>query len=147
MVGVIKILTWGVYDLFHCGHMRSLTKAGKFGELTVGVFSDKVAASFKRKPIIPEKQRLEIIKGLRCVDAAFILKSLIPDTKGYDVVVKGPGANFEKTRFPIKKVLLKYHPVNSTTKIIKKCNDYIKQSDRQNANSSRRNNKGKSRLG
>jgi len=118
----IKVLTYGVWDLLHCGHIRSLKKAKKLGHLTVGVFSDKVAREFKREPIIPEDQRLEMIKELRCVDEAFILEGLVPDTRRYDIVAKGPGAGFEDRRFPIKKVLLKYHPINSTTDIIKKIN-------------------------
>ena len=132
---MVRVISWGVFDLIHCGHIRSLKEAKKYGELTVGVFSDKVAKSFKRQPIIPEKQRLELIKELKCVDKAFILRKLVPDTKGYDIVVKGPGATFEKTKFPIKKILLKYHNINSTTEIIEKCNDYIQQLNRKNANS------------
>ena len=122
-VVIKKVLSWGVFDLLHLGHIQSLKKAKKLGHLTVGVFSDKVAESFKRKPIIPEKQRLAMIKELRCVDRAFILKKLVPDVKGYDIVAKGPGAEFENTKFKIKKVLLPYHPINSTTKIIKKIID------------------------
>ena len=122
MVRSVKVLTYGVFDLAHCGHIRSLKKAKKLGHLTVGVFSDKVAREFKREPIIPEDQRLEMIKELRCVDDAFILERLIPDTRGYDIVAKGPGAGFEERRFTIKKVLLKYHPINSTTAIINKIN-------------------------
>lgn len=114
------VITYGVFDLLHCGHIESLKKASKLGHLTVGVFSDKVAESFKRKPIIPEEQRLQLIKELKCVDDAFILHSKIPDVSKYDIVAKGPGANFENIDFP-NKVLLPYHDINSTTKIIKRC--------------------------
>lgn len=119
-VVIKKVLTYGVWDLIHIGHIQSLKEAKRLGHLTVGIFSDKVAESFKRKPIIPEDQRLAMVRQLKCVDKAFILKSLVPDIKGYDIVAKGPGAGFERLEFPIKKVLLKYHPIASTSKIIKK---------------------------
>jgi cytidyltransferase-like protein len=117
-----KVITYGVFDLLHVGHLASLQKCRELGHLTVGVFSDEVAESFKRKPIIPEEQRLEMILALRCVDDAFILKSITPDVSNYDIVAKGPGAGFEDKTFP-NKVLLEYHPITSTSKIIKIIND------------------------
>ena len=64
------VFTAGVWDLFHIGHLRLLEKARKLGQaLIVGVLTDKAAAAYKPKPIIPFKQRFEIIKALKCVDA------------------------------------------------------------------------------
>ena len=117
----MRVFTYGVFDLIHVGHAQSLQKAKALGDhLTVGVFSDAVAESFKRKPIIPQDQRLKMVIQLEWVDEAFILESLVPDVSSYDVVAKGRGAGFEDMEFNIEKVLLPYHPEVSTTKIIEK---------------------------
>ena len=121
----MRVFTYGVFDLIHVGHTQSLQKARALGDhLTVGVLSDEVAESFKRKPIIPEEQRLEMVKALKDVDDAFILDTLVPDVSDYDTVAKGPGAKYEYLKFPeVENVLLPYHPEVSTTKIIEKIQD------------------------
>ena len=59
----------GVWDLFHIGHLKLFKKIKKkFGYLIVGVHSDKLATKSKRKPIIPHKDRVEIIKSIKYVD-------------------------------------------------------------------------------
>ena len=59
----------GVWDLFHIGHLKLFKKIKKkFGYLIVGVHSDKLATKSKRKPIIPHKDRAEIIKSIKHVD-------------------------------------------------------------------------------
>lgn len=116
----IKVYTYGVFDLLHIGHIKSLKLAKEYGNLTVGVFSDKVAEGFKRKPIIPEDQRMAIVKELRCVDNVVLLDKFVPDVDKYDLIVKGEGAMYEEIKFPIEKILLPYHDDNSTTRIIEK---------------------------
>ncbi len=60
----IKIgLVFGCFDLFHVGHLNALKTAAKYCDmLFIGVFSDRVIQSYKASPIIPEKDRLEIIR-------------------------------------------------------------------------------------
>jgi len=59
----------GVWDLFHIGHLKLFKKIKKkFGYLIVGAHSDKLATKSKRKPIIPHKDRAEIIKSIKYVD-------------------------------------------------------------------------------
>jgi cytidyltransferase-like protein len=59
----------GVWDLFHIGHLKLFKKIKKkFGYLIVGVHSDKLATKSKRKPVIPHKDRVEIIKSIKYVD-------------------------------------------------------------------------------
>jgi len=73
----------GVWDLFHIGHLKLFKKIKKkFGYLIVGVHSDKLATKSKRKPIIPHKDRVEIIKSIKYVDevienAPFLTLSLV----------------------------------------------------------------------
>lgn len=67
-----NILTIGVFDLFHVGHLRYLQFAAQQGErLVVAVCTDEICFNIKSKyPVIPQAQRLEIIRGLGCVSEA-----------------------------------------------------------------------------
>lgn len=62
--------TTGVYDMFHVGHLNVLKRAKeKCDYLIVGVTTDELCYQRKKKyPIISEKDRMAIIKELRCVD-------------------------------------------------------------------------------
>jgi D-beta-D-heptose 7-phosphate kinase/D-beta-D-heptose 1-phosphate adenosyltransferase len=65
------VLTQGVYDLLHIGHVRYLEAAKAEGDILV-VAVDSDALTKKRKgpnrPIVPEQERLEMLAGVRCVD-------------------------------------------------------------------------------
>ena len=64
----------GIFDLFHRGHLESLLKAkNMFNDplntyLLVGIVGDEDATNYKRKPIINEDDRKEIIKNIKCVN-------------------------------------------------------------------------------
>ena len=62
--------TTGVFDLFHIGHLNILRRAKEHCDyLIVGVSTDEVVQSYKHKtPVIPFKERIEIISELKCVD-------------------------------------------------------------------------------
>jgi glycerol-3-phosphate cytidylyltransferase len=64
--------TAGVYDLFHIGHLNLLRNAKMMcDKLVVGVTVDEIIPGNKGKhAVIPFTERLEIIKGIRYVDAA-----------------------------------------------------------------------------
>ena len=62
-----------ICDLFHYGHARFFEQARSFGtELVVGVCSDEVALSYKRKPILSLEERIESIRACRFVDEILI---------------------------------------------------------------------------
>lgn len=65
-----KVYTSGTYDLFHVGHLNVIKKSKALGNyLVVGVSTDELVSSYKiAPPIIPFKDRVEIIKHLSCVD-------------------------------------------------------------------------------
>ena len=71
------VLAIGVFDLFHIGHLRYLQFARAQGQhLSVAVCHDSVALTQKGKsPVISQDQRLEIIRGLGCVDLAALQPS------------------------------------------------------------------------
>lgn len=69
------VLASGVFDLLHLGHVRFLEEAkktgGKNAKLLVIIARDSTVQKMKgRKPIMPEDQRLALVKSLRIVDEA-----------------------------------------------------------------------------
>jgi glycerol-3-phosphate cytidylyltransferase len=64
------VYTVGTWDLLHVGHLAILQHCKKLGNtVAVGVASDDVVASYKRNvPVVPLKQRMEMLRALRCVD-------------------------------------------------------------------------------
>lgn len=69
------VLTTGVYDLLHEGHLWYLVDSRNLGSvLVVGVNSDNHTKKIKGdgRPIIGEKQRALMIAGFECVDYVYI---------------------------------------------------------------------------
>ena len=64
------VYTVGTFDLLHVGHLVLLEHCKTLGDtLVVGVASDEVVNSYKPNiPVVPLKQRMEMIKALTCVD-------------------------------------------------------------------------------
>ena len=45
-------------DILHNGHIRILQRAAELGEVTVGLLTDEVVASYKHYPLIPLEERI-----------------------------------------------------------------------------------------
>ena len=56
-----------VGDIIHPGHLNIIKQGAKLGEVTVGILTDKVVASYKRIPFLTYKQREEVIKNFKGV--------------------------------------------------------------------------------
>lgn len=56
-------------DLVHPGHMNLLNEASKFGDVTVGLLTDKAIASYKRLPFMTYDQRKVVIENIKSVVA------------------------------------------------------------------------------
>ncbi len=90
------VFTNGCFDLLHPGHIRLLEQARKLGDaLIVGLNSDASVRRLKGegRPVLPERERAEILSALECVDAVVIFDDLTPrDVIARllpDVLVKG----------------------------------------------------------
>ena len=69
--GKTVVLTNGVFDLLHVGHLRCLEDARSRGDLlVVAVNTDKSTEALKGKghPIVPCEERMEMLSGLSFVD-------------------------------------------------------------------------------
>ena len=89
----------GVFDLFHRGHVEFLKKAKDLGDrLIIAVNGDNMVAGYKRKPVMSEHDRLEIIKNCKLVDEAFIIREYDnkPFIEKYDVDVIVHGSDWER---------------------------------------------------
>ncbi len=64
------VYTVGTFDMLHVGHLALLEHCRNIGSVVaVGVASDRVVNSYKpNRPVIPHKQRMQMLKALRCVD-------------------------------------------------------------------------------
>ena len=63
--------TAGVFDLFHIGHLTLLKNAKALcDKLIVGVTVDELVLYKGKHAMIPFSDRIEIIRNIKCVDAA-----------------------------------------------------------------------------
>ena len=79
--GLRIVFTNGCFDLLHPGHIQSLEQARALGDaLIVGINGDASVRELKGpgRPILPERERAEILAALECVDAVIIFHELTP---------------------------------------------------------------------
>lgn len=87
-----KVFVSGCYDMLHSGHVAFFEEAAQYGDLYVGIGSDKTINELKaRKTINSDAERLYMVKSLKAVKDAWInsggglldfleeLKALKPD--------------------------------------------------------------------
>ena len=90
------VMTNGCFDLLHVGHVRSLEAARRHGNrLLVAVNSDASVRRIKGRgrPLVPARQRAELLAALACVDWVVIFPEPTPRALvraiGPDVLAKG----------------------------------------------------------
>ena len=129
-----------VADLFHIGHLNLIKRSAEVGDyLIVGIHSDKSVESYKRKPIIEENQRYEIVKSCRYVDEV-IKNAPLEITRDFikqyriECIIHGDDTSEElkkQHQAAIKMGIVRYLPRTkgiSTTDIIER----IKRDDKEN---------------
>lgn len=68
-----KVFVSGCYDMLHSGHVAFFEEAAGYGDLYVGIGSDKTINELKaRKTINTDEERLYMVKALRVVKDAWI---------------------------------------------------------------------------
>lgn len=143
-----KVMVTGVFDIIHPGHIYLISKAAELGDVIAVVARDSTVERLKgRRPVIPEKQRLEVVKSIKGVKEAFLgnegedMLKIVEEIKP-DVIMLGPNQNFDEERLRrelelrglrVEVVRLKEfygaHKLCSTSKIIK---EILSRSDLKN---------------
>jgi D-beta-D-heptose 7-phosphate kinase/D-beta-D-heptose 1-phosphate adenosyltransferase len=75
------VFTNGCFDLLHVGHVRSLAEARGLGDrLVVAVNSDTSVRRLKGagRPLLPARERAEVVASLACVDWVAIFRDDTP---------------------------------------------------------------------
>jgi rfaE bifunctional protein nucleotidyltransferase chain/domain len=115
------VLTNGVFDLLHAGHVGYLQQARALGDmLVVALNSDASVRAIKGplRPLTPEADRAALLAALRCVDyvtifeqptAEGVVEALRPEiyVKGGDYAL-GEGGPPDLARLPEARVALDY---------------------------------------
>ena len=103
-----KVFVSGCYDLLHSGHVEFFRQAAEYGDLYVGIGSDKTIEGYKHhKTVYSEQERLFMVKSIRYVKDAFInagsgIMDFVPTVEALKpdfLVVNSDGGNDEKRRF------------------------------------------------
>ncbi len=135
-----KVFVSGCYDMLHSGHVAFFEEASTYGDLYVGIGSDRTIYDLKnRKTINTERERLYMVKAIRYVKDAFVnsgsgimdfaedVKQLKPDI----FFVNSDGYTPEKRRFceehGIELIVSSREPAaglprRSTTALRRECN-------------------------
>ncbi len=107
-----KILVAGTFDILHPGHLYLINEAAKMGDVYVIVATDKNREIYSgTTPIIPEEQRLEVIKSIKNVKEARLGRSDNNTLKTVeeispDVILLGPDQkyNLETLKRELEKI-------------------------------------------
>ena len=90
------VFTNGCFDILHVGHVRYLAAARALGDcLIIAVNSDASVRQLKgnTRPIVPHRERMEVLAALGCVDYVVLFNANTPrqviDTLVPDILVKG----------------------------------------------------------
>lgn len=70
-------------DILHSGHIAIIRRAAELGDLTVGVLTDEVIATYKRYPLIPLHERVSLFESL-----VGVKRVVVQDTLSYRDILK-----------------------------------------------------------
>lgn len=121
------VMTNGVFDLLHVGHIRYLQAARDLGHaLIVAVNDDESTGRLKPgRPINTLADRMAVLSELRCVDAVAAFSEDTPERLiGLvlpDVLVKGGDYQPEQIagrQYAGRALVLPYHVGHSTTRLL-----------------------------
>ncbi len=96
-----KVVATGTFDILHPGHLYYLTESRRLGDELYVIVARDVNVKHKPSPIIPEEQRLQMIRALKPVDHALLgdvhdmfrpIEEIRPD-----VITLGYNQHFDKS--------------------------------------------------
>ena len=67
-----RVVAQGTFDLLHTGHLHYLTEAASHGDELVVIIARRENVTHKPDPILPARQRRELIDALDVVDRAIL---------------------------------------------------------------------------
>lgn len=127
------VFTNGCFDLLHIGHVKYLQEAKRLGDiLVVALNTDNSVRRLKGgiRPIMPQKDRQEILASLECVDYVVLFNELTPAKiirfLKPDILVKGADYRIDEIVGKDLVRTVKTIPLvkgRSTSDIIKKIRD------------------------
>ena len=131
-----KLITFGVFDLLHVGHIHLFEQASKYGEIIVVTADDPSIHQFKSadRPIIPLDDRVRMLQAVKSISEvksfSFTMENIMQRHEEVirevnpDIFVQGEQANHEYIYPILKRLGIPILTVNSlktsTTQIIKK---------------------------
>ena len=124
----------GVFDLFHFGHICLFRKAKELGDyLLVGVHTDEAVVNYKyKKPILTEKERLEVVSSCYYVNGAILIPEQTTLTKDFyeewSIELQVQGDEFDDYSLPKELGIFKLLPeckIFSTTEILKRIKERL----------------------
>lgn len=105
---MIKVLTFGVYDYFHLGHLRVFKQCRQYGDyLIVAVQDGNYIQKYKpqTKILYSTEERVEILEAIRIVDEVIVYESVgneILEKVDFDVLALGEDHVGERFDIAIK---------------------------------------------
>jgi FAD synthetase len=140
-----RVVTTGVFDLIHLGHIHMLQAAKKHGdELVVIIARDETVLKQKHNPINPEEVRRQIVENIKGVDRAVlghrgdiyqIIRELQPDViaLGFDQSFKEADVEKKCLEHGVKVKVVRLpqfdHDLDATRKIIERIGDRIAKNE------------------
>lgn len=132
--GLRIVLTNGVFDLLHPGHLAYLREARGLGDLlVVGVNADDSVRRLKgpTRPLVPEADRAEMLAALEPVDLVTVFPELRADEllRRVRPAIYVKGGDYQPDNLPEAPAaaelgaevrLIRYRPGHSTTSLLRR---------------------------
>jgi glycerol-3-phosphate cytidylyltransferase len=133
ITSMMKVITFGTFDLYHVGHVRLIKGCSLYGEVIVGLSSDEFNIKKKgRTPVYDYESRKEILESNKHVTKVFKEDSMEKKREyilehGADILIMGSDweGKFDEFKDICQVIYLTRTPEVSTTGTISICKTSI----------------------
>lgn len=95
------ILANGCFDILHVAHLRHLEEARRMGDLLIVGLTMDAHVGKEGRPIIPQNERMEMLRALRCVSEVMLCRNSLEALKVWKPAIFVKGADYiEKGLLP-----------------------------------------------